>query len=341
MKQNLEKTDYINRNKVMDITDVQTLYFDESAIKESGISLRRLDFKGNRNYFTISEINEVDKIYTSVTTFTKNVLPTSPFLLNWMKDKTPEQQEFILKSSSTYGTLMDILFNKLLIDGKLEDISSQVYKFTMQEGLYTIDQNKWTEQLKKDCLSFAQFVKDYEVKPILVSCPVVSDSLKLAGTLDLLCEMNHKIPTKTDLKNKDFKLKRIIALIDYKAKIGDFTLKSDRNSFYESECLQLLTYDKLLGDTFKMTADAFMNFSPKNWRTNIDYNLKDWTDTEVLSGMNAKFNNYHENFMLDNKSDKRNVMKIEDNISLSNFENEYKSYPINDFINLNLAEEKK
>jgi len=38
MKQNLEKTDYINKNKVMGITDVQTLYFDESAIKESGMA---------------------------------------------------------------------------------------------------------------------------------------------------------------------------------------------------------------------------------------------------------------------------------------------------------------
>jgi hypothetical protein len=339
MSNNLEIQE--TKNKAISIQEIQTLYFNTESIKESGISLRRLDYKGNRNYFTITPENLLNKIYTSVTTFTKNVLPTSNFLLQWMKNKTPEEQEFILKSSSTYGTLMDILFNKLLIDKKLEDISSQVFKFTMERGLYSIDQDKWTNQLKRDCLSFAQFIKDYDVKPILVSCPLKSDSLGIAGTLDLLCEMNHKIPTLTDLKNKNFELKRINALIDYKAKIGDFSLQSDRNSFYDSECLQLWIYKYLVEENFDLQIDRFINLTPKNWRTNIDYNLKDWTETKTLDNMKVKFPKYHEIFKIDSGEDSRKINVIEDSISLENFESEIQTYSIEDFINKNLQEDKK
>ena len=121
MNENLEKTE--TKNKYELIQEVETLYFDENVIRESGISLRRLDHNNHRNYFTVnSETNQLDKIYTSVTTFAKEVMPTNDGLLMWMKNKTAEEQAAILKSSSTYGTLMDILFNQLIISGEIKDI---------------------------------------------------------------------------------------------------------------------------------------------------------------------------------------------------------------------------
>jgi hypothetical protein len=341
MNANLEKTEVKNKNKVLTIQEVQTLYFDEKyLILESGINLRRLDYKGNRNYFTISEQNTLEQIYTSVTTFCKSVLPTSNYLIDWFKNKTKEEQELILKSSSAYGTLMDILFNKLLIEKKLEDISKQVHDFIMIEGLYSVDRDKWADLLKRDCMSFAQFVKDYQVRPILLSCPLKSDSLGIAGTLDLYCEMNEKIPTATEIK-KGIEPKRITAIIDYKAKIGDFSLSGERNSFYESECLQLIIYKKLLREWFDLHTDCLMNFSPKNWKTKFSYNLKDWTETETLSNMELKFENYHKNFLIDSGKDSRKITIIEDSISLENFESEIQTYSIEDFINKNLQEDKK
>ena len=345
MNENLEKTE--TKNKYDLIQEVETLYFDENVIRESGISLRRLDYNNHRNYFTVnSETNQLDKIYTSVTTFAKEVMPTNDGLLMWMKNKTAEEQAAILKSSSTYGTLMDILFNQLIISGEIKDIEKQVFKFTMSERLYNIDLDKWTEQLKKDCLSFAKFIKDYDVKPILVSCPLASDSLGIAGTLDLLCEMNDKILTKTDIK-KGVENKRIKAIIDYKAKIGDMTLKSERNSFYDSECLQLQLYKKLYFDCMTeidnnpFVIDSLFNFSPKNWRTNPDYNLKCWDETKVYERMCRKFDGYYNNWLIDNEGAERQITMIEDSISLTDFETQFKTVSITDFINQKLQQEEK
>lgn len=325
-------------NNEISIKEVQSLYFNSDAIQESGIILRRLDYAGKRNYFTVTEENQLDKMYTSTTTFTKAVLPTSPYLLDWMKNKSKEEQDFILKSSSTYGTLMDILYSQLIISGTVENIAEQTIEFTKSENLQTINHNKWIEQLKKDCLSFAQFVKDYDVKPLLVSCPLKSERYQLAGTLDLLCSMNEKIPTQTDIK-KGVEIKRIVAIVDYKAKIGDFSLKSDRSSFYESECLQVLIYRYLLKENFEDYSNVSLcNFSPSNWRTNPGYNFKRWDNTKVLEGMEMKLVNYWSNFRIDNASNERSVMEIEDKITLENFNDEFRTIPLTDYINKNLQE---
>lgn len=331
----------INLSKINDISiiDVKTLYFNPDAIQESGIKLHRLDHKSHRNYFTVTKENRLDKIYTSVTTFAKSVMPTSAGLIMWMKNKTPEEQEAILKSSSTYGTLMDILFNKMLISGKIDDIGKEVFQFTMKERLYNINLDQWIEQLKRDCLAFAQFVEDYEVKPILVSCPLKSDNIMIAGTLDLLCEMNDKIPTKTDIK-KGVRPNRINAIIDYKAKIGDMTLKSDRNSFYDSECLQLQLYKKLYYDSFNddRYIQGLYNFSPKNWRTSPDYNLKSWLNTKTANDMSAKFDSFLNIFKIDSMGEEKSITVIDDSISLDGFKEQFRSVLLTDFINKTLEE---
>lgn len=328
----------VKTSQQITIQEIQALYFDKDIIRESGVSLRRLDYSGHRNYYTITENNTLDSLYTSVTTFTKSVMPTSTYLLQWMKNKSEEEQSYILKSSSTYGTLMDILFNQLIISGELKDIEKQVWEFTMTEGLYTIDQTKWTEQLKKDCLSFAQFVRDYEVKPILVSCPLKSDRLGIAGTLDLLCEMNKKILTKTDIK-KGVENERINCIIDYKAKIGDMSMKSDRNSFWDSECLQLELYERLVFDTFPdITIQGLCNFSPKNWRANPDYNLKSWYDTQTHNRIKGKFDKYHDIWKIDNADIERSFIVIDDLITLHGYESQFRTISLTDFINQNLQE---
>jgi hypothetical protein len=346
MDNNLEKIE--TKNNEIEIQQVQALYFNPDVIRESGVQLHRLDHRNHRNYFTVNENNQLDKIYTSVTTFTKAVLPTGEGLLNWLKNKTPEEQSAILKSSSTYGTLMDILFNKMIIAGTVDDIDRQIRDFTMSQGLYNISLSQWTDQLKKDCLSFAQFVSDYDVKPILVSCPLKSDNLMIAGTLDLLCEMNDRILTKTDIK-KGVEVNRIKAIVDYKAKIGDMTLKSERNSFYDAECLQLQLYKKLYNDTFEIydsltspaQVNTLYNFSPKNWRTSPDYNLKCWNNTKVYDKMKRAFDLYFMIWEIDNEDSERNITVIDNSISLKGFETQFRKISLTEYINKNLQEESK
>jgi hypothetical protein len=339
MKNETEKVNPIN--KTMTLQEIETLYFNSDAIKETPYIIRRLDRYGYRYYFTVTEDNKMDNIYTSVTTFCRQVLPTNEFLLDWMKTKSKEEQESILRDSAHYGTLMDILFNKMLIDKEIKDIAKEVYMYIMTNTLYSVNIDKWTELITKDLIAFVQWVQDYDVKPILVSCPLKSDKLGIAGTLDLFCEMNHKIPTKTDLKSKDFELKRVNCIVDYKAKIGDFSGKSDRNSFYKSECLQLHIYGELLQENFPdLYIHDYINLSPKNWRTNPGYNMKSWFSTQDYSSIIYNFEFYHKIFEQDNEGKERNVNVYNNSISIDeDLTNAYESLSVTDFINKNLQEE--
>lgn len=337
---NVTKTPVKSNDKFQrQIEEVKAL-FDSDALLDTGIHLRRMTYGGKRNYFSITEENRIDKIYTSVTTFVKEVLPVSFGLLDWMKNKSKEEQENILKSSATYGTLMDIFCNELLINGEVKNFEARIMEHTLREGLYYINTDQWTESLKKDVLAFAQFVQDYEVKPIMISAPLKSDSLGLAGTLDLYCEMNSRLPTKT------IKPERIKAIIDYKAKIGDMSGKSDRNSFYESELMQLYIYALLLADNFPknedgsggIEVDEFVNFSPKNWKTSPGYNLKIWSE-DAFFKVHSKFDHYLNIFRTDNADKSHNIMIFEDEIKLNDFNKSYESIPLVDFVNRTLAKE--
>lgn len=311
---------------------VRALYSD-TALIDSGIQLRRLNYNGKRNYFTITEENKIDRFYTSVTTFTKEVLPTGYGLQEWMKNKSKEEQDNILKSSATYGTLMDIFCNELLISGKVTDFEQRIMQHTLVEGIYYINSDLWCESLKKDVLAFAQFVSDYEVVPIMVSAPLKSDNFGLAGTMDLFCEMNSRIPTKT------IKPERIKAIVDYKAKIGDMSFRSERNSFYESELLQLWSYGALLCENFPdFKIDGFCNFSPKNWRDKPSYNLKQWTP-EQITRISEKFPLLLQCYRLDNEDKENTMIVFEDEIVMKDFSDSYRKIALDEFVNRNLAKE--
>jgi len=296
------------------ITECQALYWDDTALQIQPVQLRRLDSRGMRKYFTVID-NKVDKLYTSVTSFVGAVLPKGEGLIQWMKNLTPEQQEDILRRSSAYGTLMDILNNTIVRDGKIDNVYAEVNAYLMKERMYDINAEKWEWQIKRDLLAFIQFLKDYEVKPIATSVALIFEKFKLAGTVDFICEMNDKIRTKTDIK-KGIEPNRIKAVIDYKAKIGDMQGNSERNSFYESEALQLLLYKYMVESNLGIVIDHVFNWSPKNWRTAPDYNLKCWSNSVVWDRIRGKVENYYENFKIDHPEEPLMIQVISDCITL-------------------------
>ncbi len=304
---------------------IKALFFDENAIRESPYTLYRYDSHDNRLYYT--DIDNNLTFYLSVTTFAKRVLPTGFGLMEWYKNKSKDEIAKILKDTSNYGTLLDIFNNELLINGTfdLDCIESRVIEVAIREKLI-IDIPKWIGQLKKDLLAFAQWVKDYEVVPLLVSCPLKSDKNKIAGTLDLYCEMNNRMPTKT------IKPIRVKALCDYKAKIGEFG-DGERNSFYESEEFQLVCYKDLVKENFPdLKIDMLFNWSPKNWRTNPSYNLKDQTNTRYADKMKYYYN------LLEFDFEKTAVM-ASGIINLKEpLDQNYKSYSITELINMKKEE---
>lgn len=299
--------------------DVMTLYFDKDAIQDSGIKLKRYDAGRTRKYYTVNEETQnVKGIYDSNTSFVHATHPKGESMLGWMKRLSPEQQKHILRVSSAYGTVMDILFNELIISGQIVSVELTLKNYLLQNSVGYVDAPHWIERLKRDCLAFSAFITEYEVRPIMVSAPLCSDSLRLAGTLDLLCEMNSRLPTKT------IKPDRIIALVDYKSKIGDPSeTKSSRGSFYDEECCQLLIYRSLILQNINIQLPkgqddiALFNISPKDWLTTPSYNLKRWDGTKACEIEDRKIPHYLELFNITRESQSGSITVIPDSINLS------------------------
>jgi hypothetical protein len=231
------------------IEEVKALYFDPDALIEPPYKLKRMDIAGKRWYYSIDE-NKI-KFYGSVTTMIHDTLPTSPYLVKWMVENG-ENAEVIRDEKASYGTLMHIIISEYLL-GKVDISFNSIANKCLYAGLNL----NYAYELQKDVLAFAKFCEDYKVKPIGVEIGLKSDISMLAGTVDLVCWMNY---------GRD----RITAIIDF---------KSGKKGFWESHEIQLHCYKDIWHENYPdVIIDNVFNWSPKDWRKEPTYTLKDQTD---------------------------------------------------------------
>jgi len=240
------------------VEKLSALYLHEALV---GLPepLYRLDSYGHRYYYRWQ--NEEPVFYTSVTTLIRNTLPTSPHLIKWMVAQGDKGKE-IAEERADYGTFLHIQCADLLMFGKydLDKLSLKIEQFCKSNK--TDVREEWGQDLKKDILSFAQFIIDRQVKPIAIEICLYHPDDGYAGAIDLVAEM-------------DFNRKRITAIID---------LKSGKKGFYESHEIQLGAYREMWQIHFPdKPIDKTFNWSPKDWRTTPSYNLKDQTDSKNIS----------------------------------------------------------
>lgn len=244
----------------MTVEQMQALFFNNALI-EPPYKVWQLNSKGHRYYYRYNEAGEPE-FYPSVTTILSQTLPKSPFLVEWIASKGMEEAERYKAERAAYGTFMHAQFEELLIN--------RAYNLDALKGKLKdyIDFNKlpdnfiyYADDLKKDVLAFAQFVIDYDVKPIAVEIALVHPLLGYAGMIDCPCTMLKK-PGGDE---------RINAIVDF---------KSGRKGFYEDCEIQLHMYRDMWNYNFeKFQIDRVFNFSPKDWRKKPTYNLKDQTDS--------------------------------------------------------------
>jgi hypothetical protein len=181
------------------------------------------------------------------------------------------------KERADYGTFLHSQIAELLINGKydLDNLSERLTLFL--KGTKTTAKENWVDELKKDILAFAQFIIDFNVKPLAIEICLFHPTDSYAGALDLVCEL--------DVEEKGFygevyasgvnkgqpkeskQISRRIAIID---------VKSGRKGFYESHEIQLQAYLEMWRMTFPdVNVEYIFNWSPKDWRTTPSYNLKD------------------------------------------------------------------
>lgn len=244
----------------MTVEEMTAMFFD-GALIEPPYKVWQLNSKGHRYYYKFDD-NGTPKFYPSVTTILSQTMPQSPFLIKWIADKGIAEAERYKAERAVYGTFMHAQFEELIIN-RVYDLDG--LKAKLKEY---IDNNKlpadfiyYADDLKKDVLAFAQFVLDYDVKPLAVEIALVNPVYNYAGMIDLPCTMLTK-PGSEDYIN---------AIVDF---------KSGRKGFHEEAEIQLHLYKMMWNENFPdVPIERVFNFSPKDWRKKPTYNLKDQTDS--------------------------------------------------------------
>lgn len=245
----------------MTVEEIQCMFFDKTALIEPPYKVFQLNSKGHRYYYRFDE-NGQPEFFPSVTTILSQTLPKSPFLIEWIASKGMDEAERYKAERAAYGTFMHAQFEELIINRvyNLDDLKEKL-KTYIEVNRLPDNFIYYADDLKKDVLAFAQFVKDYDVRPLAVEIALVHPYYKYAGMIDLPCTMLRK-PGGTE---------RINAIVDF---------KSGRKGFYEEAEIQLHLYKMMWNVTFEEhPITNVFNFSPKDWRKKPSYNLKDQTDS--------------------------------------------------------------
>lgn len=245
----------------MTVEEMTAMFFDEKTLIEPPYKVWQLNSKGHRYYYRYDD-NGTPEFYPSVTTILSQTMPQSPFLIKWIADKGIDEAEQYKAERAAYGTFMHAQFEELIINRfyDLDGLKAKLKDY--------IDNNKlpadfiyYADDFKKDILAFAQFVLDYDVKPLAVEIALVHPVHNYAGMIDLPCTMLSKPGSK----------EYINAIVDF---------KSGRKGFYEEAEIQLHLYAMMWNENFPdIPIDRVFNFSPKDWRKKPTYNLKDQTDS--------------------------------------------------------------
>lgn len=241
--------------------EMRAMFFDKDSLLEPHYRVWQLNSKGHRYYYRFNEAGEPE-FYPSVTTILSQTLPMSPFLLKWITDKGLEEAERYKGERAAYGTYMHKAFEELIINRSynLDNLKNDLCAY-IEANRLPGDFIYYADDLKKDILAFAQFVKDYDVRPYAVEIALVHPRLGYAGLIDMPCSMLEK-PGSDE---------RINAIVDF---------KSGRKGFWEESEIQLHLYKMLWNENFpdKRIGRVF-NFAPKDWRKKPTYTLKEQTDS--------------------------------------------------------------
>lgn len=255
------KTNPVEVMPGMTVEEMTAVFFNADALREPKYKLFQLNSDGHRYYYRFEGTTPV--FYPSVTTLLKQVMPTSPFLIKWMVENGTDGATEKRDLAAAYGTFMHAQFEILLINRRydFDTVPDALLSYMGQNNLPEKFYFESLVKIRKDVCAFAQFVKDYNVRPLAVEIALVHPDYHYAGMLDLPCIM-------TDPKTGS----EFPAIVDF---------KSGRKGFYEEHELQLALYRDMWNVNFpEMPITRIFNFAPKDWRgIKPTYTLKEQTDS--------------------------------------------------------------
>lgn len=264
----------------VEVESEASIFFDESALREVGYTLYRMDSSGLRWYYTLNEDNE-PTFFISVTSKNQLVIPKGYGFHQWLKNNSAEESDYIRDSRSAYGTMMHIEFGRLLLNRRydFENLREMVFNTAQIEGFYEL-RNEWHSELVKDMLAFGTFLQENRVKPLAIELMLKSEKHGYAGGIDLVCEMDvevkgfhgevYKSGKRKGEPKETKEIQRKICIVDYKS--------SKKGNYYEEHEVQLEDYREMWNENFpEMQAEMIFNYSGNDWRTSPSYKLFDQT----------------------------------------------------------------
>lgn len=287
-----EEIKFLEIQDDMTIEEVRAMFFDDKALRLPPITLYRLDNRGRRYYYNVLPDGQ-PIFFQSVTTMIRNSLPTPPQLTQWVAQLGIEESKRYAKERADYGTFLHIQAASFLLNNEydLDEMGQKLRLFLKQHEYNTYEYvNKWLDELKRDLLSFVQWAKDVNFRPIAIEITLCDPEKGIAGTLDIVGYLEELTEGfwgevyKTDCKGGmkgDPKLSK--KLVEYLAVID---IKSGRKGFYESHEIQLNAYKDLWDVNFPdKPIQRVYNWAPSEWRETPSYKFKDQTDSKKAKKM--------------------------------------------------------
>lgn len=167
----------------MTVEEMTAMFFDEKTLIEPPYKVWQLNSKGHRYYYRYDD-NGNPEFFPSVTTILSQTLPKAPHLIQWIANKGIEEAERYKGERAAYGTFMHAAFEELLIN-RAYDLDGLKGKLKEYIEVYRLPDDfiYYADDLKKDVLAFAQFVLDYDVRPLAVEIALVHPYYKYAGMI--------------------------------------------------------------------------------------------------------------------------------------------------------------
>lgn len=276
-------------NNTIKIEDTQHEFITSGFIRPVA-PIRRFSQGPNRFYYRVEKDGEIT-LFSSGTTLIKDGYAESESALEDWRNKLKAEgknPKYELNYAAMRGTLLHILAGDFIQQKpiNLENLNlylSAHHPSITTEALYYDVINKDSLWLQKGLLAFAQFVRDYNVKPLAIELILTSETYKVASPVDLICKMTikekgffgevYKADSKaTGAKKGDPKEstqeREVIVIID---------LKSSKNGFYDKHALQLKLYRQMMKECYpNIKVEGLYNWSPKDWTGETPtYNLKE------------------------------------------------------------------
>lgn len=234
--------------------------------------LFRYDRAEDRYYFRF--LSEGSKGYLSVTSFIKKILPTSPFLINWLQAHGEEGAKYISNMRAEYGTQTHILTTEMERTGRgdWDEIRKYGFEAAINAG-YKSEALEWEAEMVNDVFSYLVFRKEREVETIAAEFPICSDEHGLAGMIDRVVRLK-------------FGKTKVNAIIDY---------KSGRKGFWDSHKIQLHCYMQMwnewFGDLFPVTHCFNLAPAADALKAKSRYKMENQTDA-TLTGESQPIRDY-------------------------------------------------